>query len=118
MRRDWLRRLNHDVCKHVVWLARDLAEGRSPPGARDLAALRRVWQAIPDAEGQPIGALARLTQFVEELDGDVRTAKLVACARAADRSLAADDPAAALAAVLALDGELLALTATLTLTED
>ena len=50
----WLKALRHDLVKRAVWPARDLRDTSD----RDMAALRRAFSELTDAEGAPIAALA------------------------------------------------------------
>jgi hypothetical protein len=55
----WLGRLRHDLLKHALWWASDLAalDGQ-PPAAADVRALRRSLLELMDSEGRPATALA------------------------------------------------------------
>lgn len=88
-----LARVRHDLLKHALWCARDL-QGTARPLGSDLRALRRSLLELPDEEGRPVTARARLRGLRGELDSSAdRAAALDAFERAVGE---AEDAARAL----------------------
>src|SRR5687767_11968843 len=69
----WLARVRHDLLKHAAWSARDLRaalEQGTPPRASDVGGLQRALLQLPDADGEPAGALVAWRMLRDDIDID------------------------------------------------
>src|SRR5262245_49106423 len=110
----WLARVRHDLLKHALWSARDLAaavEKRAPRPA-DVALLRRSLLELRDGEGRSVALGGLWRGLREEYDGAAPgaaaalaafTVAVIAAEEAVAELTDAARLPAALAAVLALE---------------